>query len=312
MLLAGESASSSPDLPCAGPDCEAAKSSQPVDGDISKAAAVSAPPPCPYCNQDPNRWRSQTGVNPPEIGGKTAAVIEGACGALIYGLKQDERAPPASLVKIGTALVVMDLAKLEDRVPISIDGWSLSAEDGSSIMGLEVGMNLSVEELLYGLLLPSGNDAALALADHLGGSAKVVALMNQRVERLGLHNTQFTNVDGRHNPGLYSSAFDMATLGREMMANPKLKQIAGTQRFMPNWNGPQLWNGNYLLYIYPGTLGVKTGYTEEASSTIVAAVERDGRTLYASVFGSWDAYWDVIRLFNWAFLNTRSTCPGNS
>jgi D-alanyl-D-alanine carboxypeptidase len=231
---------------------------------------------------------------------------------LVYGLNQDVRFPPASLVKMATALVVSDIAKLDDRVTVQINGWNLAAEDGSSIMGLVEGMNLSVEELLYGMLLPSGNDAALALAEHLGGNGRVVGLMNQRVQRLGLQNTQFTNVDGRHNPDLYSTAFDMTVIGREMMANAKLREIASTQRFTPAWSGGQIWNGNYLLYIYPGTLGVKTGYTEEANSTIVAAVERDGRTLYASILGSWDAYWDAMRLFNWAFANTTSTCRSNS
>jgi D-alanyl-D-alanine carboxypeptidase len=249
---------------------------------------------------------------PPQIGGRTAALVEGSCGVLIYGLNQDERVPPASLAKMATALVVMDAGRLDDRVTVNVNGWAMAAEDGSSIMGLEEGMNLSVEELLYGMLLPSGNDAALALAEYLGGTARVVGLMNQRAQRLGLRSTQFTNVDGRHNPDLYSTAFEMTVLGREMMANPKLREIASTQRFTPGWSGSQLWNGNYLLYIYPGTLGVKTGYTEEANSTIVAAVERAGRTLYASVMGSWDAYWDAMRLFDWAFNNTSSICNSHS
>ena len=265
-----------------------------------------------YCGQDARRWQSQTSVRPPEIDSRNAVVMEAACGAMVYGLNQDERRPPASLVKIATALTVMDLARLDDRVAVNINGWDLAAEDGSSIMGLEKGMNLSVEDLLYGLLLPSGNDAALALADQLGGSARLVGRMNERAQKLGLQNTHFTNVDGRHNPDQYASAFDIAYLGRELMANAKLRQIVGTQRYMPHWNGIELWNGNYLHYIFPGTIGVKTGYTEEALSTIVAAVERDGRALYAAVLGSKDAYWDAMRLFNWAFANTKSVCPGNS
>ena len=313
LLVSNPSGSEAPlSETCEGSDCFSVEQRLTKSEDVSKAAAITSPPPCPYCGQDPNRWAAQTSVKPPEIDTKNAALLEGSCGALIYGLNQDQRRPPASLVKIATAMAVSSLGRLDDRAQININGWDLAAEDGSSIMGLEAGMSLTVEELLYGLLLPSGNDAALALAEHLGGSARVVSLMNQNVQRLGLHNTQFTNVDGRHNPDLYSTAFDMAYLGREMMADQKLKQIAGTQKFRPNWNGTELWNGNYLHYIFPGTIGVKTGYTEEAGSTIVAAVERDGRTLYAAVLGSWDAYWDAMRLFNWAFANTRSTCSGTS
>jgi D-alanyl-D-alanine carboxypeptidase len=302
---------------CVDDACELSVDGSAAASNAFQAAAVGATgssgaSPCPYCGQDANLWRAQTAVQPPEIGGKAAAVVEASCGMLVYGLNQDVRFPPASLVKMATALVVSDIAKLDDRVTVQINGWNLAAEDGSSIMGLVEGMNLSVEELLYGMLLPSGNDAALALAEHLGGNGRVVGLMNQRVQRLGLQNTQFTNVDGRHNPDLYSTAFDMTVIGREMMANAKLREIASTQRFTPAWSGGQIWNGNYLLYIYPGTLGVKTGYTEEANSTIVAAVERDGRTLDASILGSWDAYWDAMRLFNWAFANTTSTCRSNS
>lgn len=276
---------------------------------LSVEAAPGKPAPCPYCDQNPAAWASQTGVAPPEMGGRAAAVVEGACGALIYGLNQDERLPPASLVKIATALVVMDVANLNDRLDIRTNGWDLSAEDGSSIMGLEAGMNLSVEEVLYGLLLPSGNDAALELAQRFGGMDAFVERMNRRAQALGLRNTNFTNADGRDNDRQYSSVFDMIVMGRELMANPKLANIVGTQSFRPDWSGTTLWNGNYLHYIYPGTLGVKTGFTERANSTIVAAAQRDGRVLYASSFGSWDAYWDAIRLLNWAFENTRSTCP---
>ena len=281
-------------------------------GALSAEAPPGKPAPCPYCNQNPNAWLAQTSVAPPEMGGRAVAVVEGACGALIYGFNQDERLPPASLVKIATALVVMDTANLNDRLDIRTNGWDLSAEDGSSIMGLEEGMNLSVEEVLYGLLLPSGNDAALELAQHYGGLDGFVDKMNRRAEGLGLKNTHFTNPDGRDNERLFSTVFDMIVLGRELMANPKLATIVGTQSFKPNWDGTTLWNGNYLHYIYPGTVGVKTGFTEQANSTIVAAVQRNGRVLYASSFGSWDAYWDAIRLFNWAFDNTRSTCPAGS
>ena len=265
--------------------------------------------PCPYCDADPHFWLLQTDVPPPELLGRTAAVVEGACGRLIYGRGQDERLPPASLTKIVTALVVVEKAQLNERVSIEINGWDLSATDASSIMGLEAGMKLSVEDLLYGLLLPSGNDAALALADYLGGRESFVEEMNSRVQRLGLRNTFLTNPDGRHDDSMYTSAFDIALLGRELMAQPALRQIVGTETYTPDWSGPLLWNGNYLLYYYAPAIGVKTGHTEEANFTIVGAAERDGRELYAAVLRTSNPYWDVRRLLDWALANTHPACP---
>ena len=98
-----------------------------------KVAVAAAP--CPYCGQDPGRWRQLTGVAPPQISGQAAAVVEGACGRLIYGLRQDEQYPPASIAKIVTALVVVEQGRLTDRVDINRNGWDLAAEDGSSIAG---------------------------------------------------------------------------------------------------------------------------------------------------------------------------------
>lgn len=294
---------------CGPPGCEASPplKSAPV---VVQPFAPAQPAPCPYCHQDAKLWQKQTSVAPPEIGGEAAAVVEAACGTLILGLNQDQRLPPASLTKIATALVVVGRARLSDRVAIALNGWDLAAADDSSIMGLEAGMSLTVEELLYGLLLPSGNDAALALAGHLGGKERFVALMNQRVAQLGLKNTRFSNPDGRHDDGLYSSALDMALLGRELLLIPALRKIVGTQTFRPNWNGQLLWNGNYLLYYYPGAIGVKTGYTEQANNTIVGAAERDGRVLIATVLATWNPYGDARRLLDWAFANTRPACAG--
>lgn len=272
---------------------------------------VPAAKPCPYCDQDAGAWREQTRTAPPAINGAAAAVVEGGCGRLVYGLRQDERLPPASLTKIVTALAVVEEANLGDSVPITVNGWDLVIEDGSSVMGLEAGMVLSVGDLLYGLLLPSGNDAALALAQHLGGSQRLIELMNQRVTRLGLVNSRFMTPDGRDARGQYSSALDLALLGREFLANPELRRISASPSYKPDWPGDVLWNGNYLLQAYPEAFGVKIGYTEEAGFTIVAAAERKGRDLLVTVLGSSEVYADASRLFDWAFANTRSICRGD-
>src|SRR5581483_9624972 len=196
------------------PECQAAVAQVAA----SLATPPLAPTPCAYCGQDPQRWRTLTDKPPPEIGGKSAALIEGSCGTMLYGLREADRLPPASLTKIVAAMVTADRAALDEPVDVTINGWDLAADDGSSIMGIEAGMRLPVRDLLYGMLLASGNDAALALAQHLGGVSHFVDLMNAKVQQLGLTNTHFVNPDGRDTPDHYSTALDMALLGRAFLA----------------------------------------------------------------------------------------------
>ena len=277
---------------------------------VAQPAAANAKPvaPQPYLNQDPDRWKRSTSVAPPTILGPNAAVVEGTCGQLIYGLKQNERRPPASIAKIVTAMVVAEQAKMTDRVLVKINGWDLAVKDGSSTAGLEAGMNVAVEDLLYGLMLPSGNDAALALADHLGGDQRFVAAMNERVKRLGLENSQFANPDGRDAPNQYTSALDMALLGRELMKDPGLRTIAGTKTIQAAWARHTLWNTNYLVYGYQGATGIKFGFTEGANETVVGSAVRNGRELYVTVLYSDFAYLDAVKLLDWAFANTQPNC----
>jgi D-alanyl-D-alanine carboxypeptidase len=177
-------------------------------------------------------------------------------------------------------------------------------------MGIEPGMNLSVIELLYGLFLPSGNDAALALAEHVGHGdvGTFIDLMNDEARRLGMIDTHFSNPHGLDNNGLYSSALDMAIAGRAYLEVPLLAQIATTAEYHYGEDGVQLRNGNRLLQVYPGTFGVKIGYTTKAKQTIVAGASQGGRELIISVFGSEDRYEDSIALFDWAFANLPSGC----
>jgi D-alanyl-D-alanine carboxypeptidase len=272
-------------------------------------APTPTPGPCPYCDQDPDRWRQLTGVPPPELLGTSAVLMEADCGEVILGLQWRERRQPASLAKIATALVVAENADLADVVDVRITGWDLAVENESTIMGLIAGMRLPVEELLYGLLLSSGNDAALELSRHLGGEDTVVAMMNARIAALGLTDTHLQNSHGLDAAGAYTTPFDMAVLGRELLGNRLLRQIVGTQFRPEDWHElGGLWNGNYLLYIYEDATGIKTGYTEGAGWSIVSSAERDGRRLIASVFNSADVYWDSMRLFDWAFENTETVC----
>jgi D-alanyl-D-alanine carboxypeptidase len=246
---------------------------------------------------------------PPAVTGQTAAVIEEPCGALLYDHNAHQHRAPASLTKIATALVAVETADPSETVTVQVSGAELSASTDSTVMGLEPGQLISVRDLLYGLLLPSGNDAAIAIAQHVAGSAVAFAsLMNGKATEMGLNDTQFTNPHGLDDPGLYTSAFDIATLGRELLRQPLLAAIVRTGTYQPPWDGPALWNSNRLLQLYPESLGVKIGYTDGAAQTIVAAAERDGRRLIVSVMGSTDVYQDAIALFEWAFADAPSAC----
>jgi D-alanyl-D-alanine carboxypeptidase (penicillin-binding protein 5/6) len=218
--------------------------------------------------------------------------------------------PPASLTKIMTALVAEENGALDELVPVDVSGAEFSFETDSTIMGLEPGQTLTMRDLLYGLLLPSGNDAAIQIAEHVAGSVPAfVAMMNQKAAELGLEHTRFANPHGLDDGALYTSAYDMAIMGRELLQRPALAEIVGTQAYQPNWSGPAVGNLNQLLSFYPGSLGVKTGYTPQAGQTIVAAAEQGGRTIIVSVLGShWDIYKDVSELLNWAFQSTEPAC----
>jgi D-alanyl-D-alanine carboxypeptidase len=204
--------------------------------------------------------------------------------------------------------VAAEQAKLDDRVTVKVSGWSLAVEDGSSTAGLEAGMVVSVRDLLWGLMLPSGNDAALALADHLGGNEAFVALLDQRIRRTGLTNTRLANADGRDAPESYTSALDIALLGRELMTQPLLREIAGAKTAAAAWDGHTLWNTNYLVYGLEGATGVKFGYTESANETIVGSAVRGTREVFASVLNSDFAYLDAKKLLEWALNSTQPAC----
>lgn len=242
--------------------------------------------------------------------GRSAVVIEASCDALLYSHNPDLRLPPASLTKVATALVAIDHSALSDMVAVQVNSALLAASTGSTVMGLEPGMRLSMRDLLYGLLLPSGNDAAIAIAQAAAGSVpSFVDLMNEKAAALGLSNTHFSNPHGLDEANLYTSARDIAELGRALLAQPELAAIVRVKEEQPAWDGPEVRNGNELLDTYPGAIGVKIGYTEQAGQTIVAAAQRDGRTVIVSVLSSPDRYGDATSLLDWAFAHTQPACP---
>jgi D-alanyl-D-alanine carboxypeptidase len=226
----------------------------------------------------------------------------------LFGKAEHESLAPASLTKIVTALAAIDRVQLSDSVDVHISAKELKRRTRSSVMGLEPGMTVTVEDLLYGLFLPSGNDAALALAEHVSGDVEsFVTLMNEEAGRLGLKESHFSNPHGLDSKTLRSSAYDMARAGMEMMKNDTLAVISSAASYsLPG--GLSFNNGNRLLGSYPGAYGVKIGYTNDAGHTIVAAAARNDRDLYIAVFGSEDLYGETARLLDWAFEEIPAQC----
>jgi serine-type D-Ala-D-Ala carboxypeptidase (penicillin-binding protein 5/6) len=246
---------------------------------------------------------------PPPISAAAAAVIEEPCGAVIHGFNTHGRLPPASVTKIMTALVAAQQSDIRQTVDVTVDGGALSEATDATVMGLSPGQQLSLTDLLYGLLLPSGNDAAIQIAEQVAGSVDdFVGLMNDKVDEMDLGNTHFANPHGLDEPGHYTSAYDIALIGRQLLKDPDLAFIVSTRSYQPAWDGPPVANLNLLLGNYPGALGVKTGYTPQAGQTIVAAAQRDGRRFIVSVLGSADNFADATALLDWAFGGTDSSC----
>ena len=173
-----------------------------------------------------------------------------------------------------------------------------------AVIGMDPGDVLSLRDALYGLLLVSGNDVALALAESVGGGSidRFVRWMNQSAFELGLHDTRFVNPNGLDAPGHYSSAFDVAQIGRAVLQNPTLAEVVATQRYQVP--GPPLWvfrNINPLLGHADGVDGIKTGYETNAGRCIAVSARRDGHHLIVVVLHD-DAYAaDVAKLLDWAF-----------
>jgi serine-type D-Ala-D-Ala carboxypeptidase (penicillin-binding protein 5/6) len=201
-------------------------------------------------------------------------------GRVLWQRDPQQALPIASLTKMMTALVVIDHGRLGARVPITRVALSYS---GSGVGLLPLGKRVPLEALLYGLMLPSGNDAAIALAQFVGGSQqRFVAMMNARADAMGLSCTHFSSVSGIVDRGNYSCALDLAALAHAVLGNPLLGQIVASRSAVlpfPIKGGKlYLYNNNPLLVMgYPGTNGVKTGYTTASGPCLVATARR-GRT----------------------------------
>jgi D-alanyl-D-alanine carboxypeptidase (penicillin-binding protein 5/6) len=231
----------------------------------------------------------------PEITAEAGLVYDVDARQALFGLHEHQALPPASTAKLMTALLTLRHGDLAGKVTVS----QKAATTGGSTMSLQAGETLTVEDLLYGLLLPSGNDAAVALAEHVGGDeAAFVAQMNQTAAQMGLRDTHFINPDGLDEPQQVSSASDLLALARADLAYPIFARIVATPS--ATVAGHALQSTNELLGTYPGADGVKTGTTDEAGQCLVASVTRGGHRLLVVVLHSQDRYADARKLLDFA------------
>lgn len=231
----------------------------------------------------------------PEVSAKSAIVINGA-GQVIYEKNADERSLIASTTKLMTALIVLENAELGDEVEIKDEYCGV---EGSS-MYLEAGEKYTVEELLLGLLLVSGNDAAVTLACYTAGSIEgFAALMNEKAEALGMSGSHFDNPHGLDSASHYSTARDMARLMLACMETPNFQALCG--RKSAEIGDETFINHNRLLWECSGCVAGKTGYTLSAGRCLVSCCEREGTRLICVTLSAPDDWNDHEKLYDWAY-----------
>ena len=293
---------------------------------LADAGPGSVPPPTPVPplgEPSPFVTDLRTPTPPaarPEMDAASAILADMDSGQVLFQQAPDRRLPIASVTKIMTALLVLERAQLDDVVTVSADATFPPDFAGPSALGLRAGERISVQELLYALLLQSANDAAVALAEHVSGTEeRFEAAMNVRARQLGMDNTRFRSPNGLDDRG-YSSARDLMILTREVYATqPGFGRMAAT-RFhdVPAPAGPPrtIQNRNVLLWLYAGAFGVKTGYTARAGFCVVAAAQREGRRLVSVVLGSpGEPFSQAATLMNYgfaAFTPQRFAAPGEA
>ena len=244
-------------------------------------------------------------VTEPTINSRAAIVYDRNSGFVLYGKKENEQCKMASTTKIMTAIIVLENANLDDIVTVS----KKAAGTGGSRLGLHTDDEISVRNLLYGLLLVSGNDSAVALAEHVGGDISGFAnLMNNKCNELGLTSTHFVTPHGLDNDEHYTTAYELAKITDYALKNETFRNYVGTKTYTITINNysKTLTNTNELLGNLNGVYGVKTGFTNGANRCLVTAVKRGNMDLICIVLGAdtkKDRTKDSIKLIEYCFNN---------
>lgn len=253
----------------------------------------------------------------PIVQARAAYLIDADTGKALLNVRGSQHLPMASTAKIMTAILTIETANLDQTVTIKQDAVDEVAKHNGSSAGLVVGDQMSVRDLLYGLMLPSGDDAAIAIADGVSGSVSgFVQKMNLYAQHLGLTQTHYINPDGltyttaqgTPDPNQYSSAADLVHLTRHALANPFFAQLVQLQHYVlfpTNFHHGYTWDGiNSLLDTYPGVTGVKTGFSNEAGYCLVFSATNGPHHLIGALLNETDdnqRYVDARALLDWGF-----------
>lgn len=252
----------------------------------------------------PNKIKAEE-IKYPDIAAKAAIVVDQNSGRILFQKNIHEKLPMASTTKIMTLLLALEKGNLSDIVTVSKRASSV----GGSSIWLSPGEKIDLESLLYGLMLNSGNDAATAIAEHIGGNVdNFVKMMNEKANEIGAKDTNFVTPSGL-DIGIdnhYTTAYDLALITKYAFKYKKFEQIVSTKEKTIPWEGHNwnryLRNKNKMLWIYEGADGVKTGFTNKAGRCLVSSATRDGHRLISVVLNSGPMWDDSKKILDYAFL----------
>ncbi len=239
-------------------------------------------------------------IDMPQVNAQSAALVEMNTGKLLCAKNAHVRLPMASTTKIMTAIIAIESCSLDEMVTVTAEAYGT---EGSS-MYLELNEKLSMRDLLYGLMLVSGNDAAAAIAVHIAGSKEAFAdVMNAKAAELGLTNTHFVTPNGLHDDEHYTTAYELAVISAYAMRNDTFRTIVSSREYVAESGNKRrsLRNKNKTLTLYEGGNGVKTGYTSIAGRCLSFAAERNGMQLVGAVLHSSDTYGDAFSIMDYGF-----------
>jgi serine-type D-Ala-D-Ala carboxypeptidase (penicillin-binding protein 5/6) len=269
------------------------------------ATAIPQPTATPAPDFFSSAWlEAHPATDVPPITAQGAIVLDRDTQQIMLAKNVDARRPPASIMKIVTAMVALDMSKTSQVIDVSREAANMEPNK----MGLSYGEQVTVGDVLYGLLLDSGNDAAEALADGLpGGHANFLQKMNDKTTSLGLKNTHFVDTAGLDDDN-YTTPYDMAVLADAALTGyPTIRTVVSTKEIAIPGNASHKWfkptNLNDLLWDYPGTYGMKVGYTDAADYTIILAGQKNGHNVIIVLMGSDHHFTEGRKLFDWAYAH---------
>jgi D-alanyl-D-alanine carboxypeptidase len=247
--------------------------------------------------QPPSQSNQARSFPAPPINGRAGVAMDAASGSVLASKNAHLRLPMASTTKIMTAVLALQMGKLTDRIKVPKSAFNF--ESDATVMGLHPGQVVSLHDLLYGLLLPSGADAANTIAIHYGKSeAHFVALMNQEAKVLGMRDTHYANTHGLTAPNHYTTAYDLALLAEYASSLPEFMKVVGTKTY--SWNGHLLINLNKVLFWYPGLDGIKPGFTDDAGICQVLDARRHNQHVIVTLLNTPNLDIDARNLLNFA------------